>query len=171
MSEENGKKKRRQTGYRLYQQKDNGILYDKNEARFPLPEVGDFVIIEEKYVYTRGKDDWKIKAVYKPSDSYISGYGFPLVFEVVEITHPEDPLKGLIKLEARFKGRDHVHRATVSKKDVSIGFRRLAKQESGEQLRVKISTSYANSMIAEFSPFYRKRNFGDGDGVSDSFDE
>ena len=150
-----GKKKqtRRQTGYALKQKKDVGVLYDKNEARFPLPDIGDRVIIEEKYVYSRRKGI--VKAIYKPSDSYLSARGVPIVYDVVEITNPEDPLKGLILLEA-YVNPQLTYRARIDKLRVSIGYYRLRKQYEDGQIDVAILGAQLESAIAEFTPYYRK---------------
>ncbi|WP_026653362.1 hypothetical protein [Butyrivibrio proteoclasticus] len=158
-------KRRKQTGYRLFQKKDYGTIYEKNEARFPLPDIGDYVIVEYKHTYSRRRNEGKVKAVYKPDSSYYSANGLPLVFKVVDITCPEDPLKGAIMLEATVKS-GYTYKSSVNKLRVSIGYYRLNKQESGAQL-TESPTNDIDDMIAEFAPFYRKKLFGEGDGLDE----
>ncbi len=155
-----GKKKqtRRQTGYALKQKKDVGIIYDKNEARCPLPEIGDKVVIEEKYVYSRRKGI--VKAIYKPSDSYLSARGVPIVYEVKEITVPEDPLRGIVYLEA-YVNPQLTYKARIDKLRVSIGFYRLMKQSEDGQIDVNILAGQITDAIAEYTPYYRKNHKND----------
>ncbi|AOZ97839.1 hypothetical protein [Butyrivibrio hungatei] len=168
MKEDNSQKrdikKRKQTGYKLHQKKDFGPIYEHNEARYPLPNIGDYVIVDVKYTYSRTKQG-KIKAVYKPYDRYFGANGLPLVYKVVDITCPEDPLSGEIRLEATSKS-GYTYKDGIGKRRVSIGYYRLSKRASGEQLTEPLITDI-DDMIAEFAPSCRKRHYGERGGLDE----
>ncbi len=80
------KKGAKQNDWCVYKKEYNGELYEKNEARYPLPQIGDYVIIwrrRENYKRGYGKDG-DVIGVWELDDNCLDALNRPLVYQVKE---------------------------------------------------------------------------------------
>lgn len=89
------KKKGEKRAYRCYSREYTtrlGECKETNEAVWPMPEIGDRVVVFQNVIETR---NWKtehgaLPCLYKPSDSYFDAFDEPAEYEVKGFTKGRD---------------------------------------------------------------------------------
>jgi len=161
---EKPKQKRAKNNWRVPKSVDRGPLFEHNEVRYPLPEVGSNVIVMVRKTYDRGYgDDGTVRSSWEPDDTCVDAWGAPLVYTVVEYKLGIDkPLAraNAVRLEATMKS-GFVYTRTLPTIHISMGYYFLARQ-TGQQFQktLKRTGRFYNSKdlpIAELNPSARRK--------------
>lgn len=155
------KKTRTKNNWRMKRAVDNGPMYETNEARYPLPEIGSHVIVCVRETYARGYgEDRSVRGVWQVDDSCRDAWNAPIVYEVMEYKYGIDKptLKGnAVRLEAKMRSGLGTWTRTLPTVSISNGYYRLLEREHGEQFFKKFRVNSKDCPVAELGPRVRKK--------------
>lgn len=158
------KKGQPQNDWCVYRQKDMGELHEKNEARFPLPPVGSYVVVRVRETFLRGYgEDKSVLGIYNFDDNCLDAWGKPLVYRVMEyklgIDKPTAP-GNAVYLEARTKRGHYTYKKWIDTLRISIGYYQLEVRPDDEQIYEHVefyNHGVENCPVAEYTSSKRNK--------------